>query len=192
MHPGNPYARPPAQQHDAYYGQPRHPGDNVSAPVPVASGVEHSFASARGGSRPQPAHVPHLTTNDIPDGISEADPSEADYSEPREKSVQFDLTPRGPSREPSPDKAETADARDNSDDHDHDHHRRHRRRKDDDRSDSTRESGRHRKRHHRDHSPASDSDTTIDLPPRFDERGRRKPEDPMADKLESVLQSLFR
>jgi hypothetical protein len=190
MHPGNPYARPPAQQHDAYYGQPRHPGDNVSAPVPVASGVEHSFASARGGSRPQPAHVPHLTTNDIPDGISEADPSEADYSEPREKSVQFDLTPRGPSREPSPDKAETA--RDNSDDHDHDHHRRHRRRKDDDRSDSTRESGRHRKRHHRDHSPASDSDTTIDLPPRFDERGRRKPEDPMADKLESVLQSLFR
>jgi hypothetical protein len=188
MHPGNPYARPPPQQqHEAYYGQPRHPGDNVSAPVPVASGVEHSFASARGGFRPEPTHVPHLATNSIPDGISEAD-----FSEPREKSVQFDLTPRGPSREPSPEREQeelTPDAKDDSDDH----HRRHRRRrKDDERSDASRESGRHRKRRHRDHSPVSDSDTTIDLPARFDEHGRRKPEDPMADKLESVLQSLFR
>jgi hypothetical protein len=186
MNPGNPYAHPPPQQHDAYYGQPRHPGDNVSAPVPVASGNEHSFASARGGFRPQPTHGRYQTTNDMPDGISEAD-----YSEPREKSVQFDLNPRGPSREPSPEKdvaaAETRD--DSSDD---ERHRRHRRRKDDERSDSTRESGRHRKRHHRDHSPGSDSDTTIDLPPRVDEHGRKRPEDPMADKLESVLQSLFR
>jgi hypothetical protein len=183
LNPGNPYARPPPQ-HDAYYGQPRRPDDNVSAPAPVASGNEHLFASARGGFRPLPAHVKYPTTNNITDGVNESEPESRS-----EKTVQFDLNPRGPSRESSPIRGERAEAREDSGDN-----RRHRRRrKDDERSDSTRESGRHRKRHHRDESPgSSDSDTTIDLPPRFDEHGRRRQEDPMADKLESVLQSLFR
>jgi hypothetical protein len=45
----------------------------------------------------------------------------------------------------------------------------------------------------RDDSPGSDtSDTTIDLPPRFDEAGRVRDEDPLATKLESVLTGLFR
>jgi hypothetical protein len=175
---GNPYAPPPQ---NAYYGQPRRPDDNVSASVPVASGIEHSFASARGGSGTQ---AKSSSTNDRVDGIIQPD-----SPEPRsEKTVQFDLIPRGPSREPSPEKQERGDESEDESDH-----RRHRRRRtDDERSDSTRESGRRRKRHHRDESPASDSDATIDLPPRFDEHGRRRPEDPVADKLESVLQSLFR
>ena len=75
-------------------------------------------------------------------------------------------------------------------------HKQRRRRKDDDRSeDSARESGRRRKRRHgeRDQSPASDaSDQTIDLPARFDDLGRKRVEDPLAEKLESVLQSIFR
>lgn len=31
------------------------------------------------------------------------------------------------------------------------------------------------------------SDATVDLPERFDENGRKKPEDPMADKLDEIL-----
>lgn len=109
--------------------------------------------------------------------------------------MQFDLNPMGPSREVSPVRSEGRREKEKDEDEDEgkEHHRRHRRRKDDERSDSTRESGRRRKRHHRDESPGSDdSDATIDLPPRFDEHGRRKGDDPVADKLESVLQSLFR
>ncbi|KAF2031103.1 hypothetical protein EK21DRAFT_100033 [Setomelanomma holmii] len=170
LNPGNPYAHPPPQQHDAYYGQPRRPDDNVSASAPVASGNEHVFASAR-------------------DRVSE--PESPSPLQLRERTVQFDLNPRGPSREPSPEKDK--DKRDESEDSDEGEHRRHRRRrKDDERSDSTRESGRQRKRHHRDDDAGNDSDATIDLPPRFDEHGRRGPDDPMADKLESVLQTLFR
>jgi hypothetical protein len=55
--------------------------------------------------------------------------------------------------------------------------------------------GRHRKRRYGGESDGNDSDATVELPPRFDERGRRSGEerdrDPMADKLESVLMSLF-
>jgi hypothetical protein len=109
------------------------------------------------------------------------------------------LNPRGPSREVSPARSEVRDVeegrreRRDDDGADGERRRHRRRRKDDERADSTRESGRHRKRRHRDESPGSDgSDETIDLPPRFDEHGRKRPEDPMADKLESVLQSLFR
>lgn len=74
----------------------------------------------------------------------------------------------------------------------HDHQ--HRRRKTGHDSHASKEPGRTRKRHDRDESPASDaaSDTTVELPPRFDEQGRRRPEDPLADKLESVLMGLFR
>ena len=187
LNPGNPYAHPPPQQHDAYYGQPRRPDDNVSAPAPVASGNEHVFASTRGGSRPLPAHVKHPATNDTPDRVN--DPESPSPLQSREKTVQFDLNPRGPSREPSPE----TEKHDDSDGSEEGEPRRHRRRrKDDERSDSTRESGRHRKRHHRDDDEGNESDATIDLPPRFDEHGRKRPEDPMADKLESVLQTLFR
>jgi hypothetical protein len=178
---GNPYA---PQQPTAYYGQPRRPDDHVSDPAPVASGNEHSFASARGGSRTQPKISP---TNRLADRVVERD---LDSPEPRsERTVQFDLTPKGPSREVSPARSERPErSEDGQDD------RRHRRRrKDDERSDSTRESGRHRKRRHRDESPGSDnSEATIDLPPRFDEHGSKRPEDLMADKLQSVLQSLLR
>ncbi|KAF2822809.1 hypothetical protein CC86DRAFT_457991 [Ophiobolus disseminans] len=163
MNHGNPYAHP-QQQHDAYYGQPRRPDDNVSAPAP---NNEHIFAAAR-------------------DRVITPDP---EPPSPKEKTVQFDLKPRGPSREASPDKAARLD------DADVDEERQRRRsRKYDERSDGTRESGRQRKRHHRrDESPASDfSDATIELPPRFDEHGRQRAEDPVADKLESVLLSLFR
>lgn len=97
-----------------------------------------------------------------------------------------------------------------------DNHRRRRRRReqrDGDLSDSSdtptessaRTSGRRRHRRHsisgnddfsrnkpsrRDSSPSAASDTTIDLPPRFDNHGRRIPErgdDPLADRLNDFL-----
>lgn len=161
-----------------------------------------------------PTHVSSPFTNGPSDGINGAPmsnpapvpvpvPAPARSSTPpspvpSEKKVQFDLKPRGPSREPSPDKVERERNSDESDtkrdDKRHHHHHHHRRRKDDERSDSTRESGRRRKRHHRDHSPANSeaSDATIDLPPRFDDQGRRKTDDPLADKVESFLQSLLK
>lgn len=183
LNPGNPYAHQ-HQQHDPYYSQQRRPDDNVSAPVPANSGNEHFTSnSARGGSRPLPAHVDEHRTNTFTDRVNE--PEGPSPVQSRDKTVQFDLNPQEePSREASPESQHrNGDERGDQ---------RHRRRKDDERSDSTRESGRHRKRHHRDESPGSDSDATIDLPPRFDEQGRRRDDDPLADKLESVLQSLFR
>jgi hypothetical protein len=90
------------------------------------------------------------------------------------KSVQFDLNPKERSleRQRSPDGQRERDE-DKWRDGDHDRHK----------------SGRRR-----DESSASDhdSDTTIELPPRFDETGRRREEDPLANKLETVLSSLFR
>ncbi|KAH3962657.1 hypothetical protein HBH51_172380 [Parastagonospora nodorum] len=167
---GNPYA-PPQHQSNYYYGQPRRPDDNVSAFAPVAAKTEHSFASARD------------RVIDPTDSSPSRSPSPEPSEVRSEKTVQFDLTPKGPSREVSPVRSEGE-------------HKHRRRRNDDDRSeDSARESGRHRKRRHRDRdeSPASDaSDQTIDLPPRFDDLGRKRPEDPLAEKLESVLQSIFR
>jgi hypothetical protein len=117
----------------------------------------------------------------MPDRLDESD-SDTE-SDPEsilpQKSVQFDLTPRGPSREASPEK-------DGAEREGHG-----RRRKDDERSDGTRETGRRRKRRHRD-DEGEDSDSTLDLPPRFDEQGYKRSEDPMADKLESLLAGLFR
>ena len=90
-----------------------------------------------------------------------------------------------PSREP-----EREEGHSDRDDHGHTRRRRHR---DDERSNSTRESGRERKRRHRDESPGSDvSDATVELPPRFDEKGRKRPEDPLAEKLESILHTFLR
>ncbi|KAF7578843.1 repeatdomain containing protein [Pyrenophora tritici-repentis] len=171
LHPGNPYA-PPQQQQDFYYGQPRHPDDNVSAPVPDHGAKEH-YNTARG-----PPVVEKSRSSSKSRGSSSA-PEE-------EKSVKFDLNPQEePARESTPE----------SDHEDRDNHEnsRSRRRSNDDRSDMSNESGRERKRHHRDESPGSDaSDATIELPPRFDERGRERDVDPLADNLERVLQSIFR
>lgn len=183
---------------------------SASAPVavPAPAAAEHVFASssARGGSAPKPDRVHKSTTTNAASDrlnkhIHEEEIEHPDSPAPRsEKTVQFDLNPMGPSREVSPVRSEGGREKDRDKDRDEeegrdgkDHHRRHRRRKDDERSDSTRESGRTRKRHHRDESQDSDdSDATIDLPPRFDEQGRRRGKDPVAAKLESVLQSLFR
>lgn len=180
---------------------------SASAPVavPAPATKEHVLASssARGGSAPKPDRVNKpMTTNAASDRLNRNLPEE-EIEHPdspiarSDKTVQFNLNPMGPSREVSPVRSEgrrekDGDEDDRRDEKEH-HHRRHRRRKDDERSDSTRESGRRRKRHHRDESPGSDdSDATIDLPPRFDEQGRKRANDPVADKLESVLQSLFR
>lgn len=96
------------------------------------------------------------------------------------KSVQFDLNPkeRSPERQRTPDGQREVDE-DKWRDDDEDRGRR---------SDH-RKSGRRR-----DQSLASgdESDTTIELPPRFDEKGRRRDDDPLASKLEDVLSSLFR
>ena len=56
-----------------------------------------------------------------------------------------------------------------------------------------RERGRDKARGRRDESTdSSGSDATIELPPRFDEFGRARNEDPLAQKLEQVLTGLFR
>ncbi|KAJ4347289.1 uncharacterized protein N0V89_011229 [Didymosphaeria variabile] len=62
------------------------------------------------------------------------------------------------------------------------------------RKDRERDRHRDRDRGRRDESPddTSDSDATIELPPRFDERGAVRDDDPLASKLESVLNGLFR
>lgn len=39
----------------------------------------------------------------------------------------------------------------------------------------------------RDHSPSEDSDGTIELPDRFDEQGNRKHEDPLAQKINELI-----
>ena len=148
----------------------------MSAPAPNHIGNEHkNFASARGPVEKSRSPSPILPNPPAPE---------------EEKSVKFNLEPqeepaREPSREPSPEGEDS--------DQEHRGHRRRRRHRDDDNSQSSRESGRSRKRHHRDESPGSDtSDATIELPPRFDENGRKRPEDPLADTLESVLASIFR
>lgn len=38
-----------------------------------------------------------------------------------------------------------------------------------------------------DRDPDEDSEGTIDLPDRFDEQGNRKPEDPLAEKINDLL-----
>lgn len=56
------------------------------------------------------------------------------------------------------------------------------------------DSSRKRRRRSQSRDAESDTDTTEDLPPRFDAQGRPLPErgvDPVADKLEDLLQSSF-
>ena len=208
MNPGNPYAR---QEQNHYY-QARRGDDNVSAPVPKTSGTEHvTPISTRGGFRPTNAADSHT------DRISGLNPKR-DESPPlapspvsqREKGVKFDLNPEEKEISPNPSPERTngnrdrhRERRDDSDsdserhgsspdrdrDRDREHHRR---RHTDERSNGTQGSGRDRKRHRRSESPGSDTDSTIELPPRFDEKGRRKDDDPAADRLEKVLQALFR
>lgn len=205
MNPGNPYAR----QDQNHYYQARRGDENVSAPAPN-SGAEHvTPASTRGGSRPTYA------TDDRTDRASGVNPTR-DESPPlapspvstREKGVKFDLNPQEQEISPNPSPERSDENRDrhrerrddsDSDDERHgserdrtrdrDHHRR---RHADERSNGSQGSGRDRKRHRRAESSGSDTDSTVELPPRFDEKGRRRGDDPAADKLESVLQSLFR
>ena len=90
-------------------------------------------------------------------------------SQQRAKSVQFDLDPKedSPKRRKSPDRRKRDDAREEDD------------------------RGRRSWRSHdntRSGSPSSvSSGETIDLPPRFDELGRQKGDDPLADRLEDIL-----
>ncbi|CAI6335454.1 unnamed protein product [Periconia digitata] len=106
------------------------------------------------------------------------------------KSVKFDLNPqeKSPDRDTSRSHSERASSDDEPRRHrdaherDSDRRSRHRRREDE-------RGGRSR----RDESADSaTSEGTIELPPRFDEQGRRKEDDPLADQLESVLAGLFR
>lgn len=161
--PGNPYA-----PHD---NRARRPDDNVSAP----SNPEHIHS---GGSRLSPAHKSNVAN---PLSASDRIKSPVAPSPVTSKTVQFDLTPR---EEPSPERTPRNRSRDREEDDG-------RRRGDRD------ERGRNRNvdgaNHRRDHSSDSvASDATIELPPRFDEHGRRRGDDPIADKLESVLAGLFR
>lgn len=205
MNPGNPYAR----QEQNHYHQARRGDENVSAPVPKTSGTEHATPmTTRGGFRPTHAadDCADRTTGVNPKR-DEPPPLAPSPVSSREKGVKFDLNPQEQeiSPNPSPERSDEnrdhrRERRDDSDSdeghgsdrekgRDRDHHRR---RHADERSNGSQGSGRDRKRHRRDESPGSDTDSTIELPPRFDEKGHRRGDDPAADKLESVLQSLFR
>lgn len=114
--------------------------------------------------------------------------AEPEPVQPASKTVQFDLTPRELSPEHESDK-------------DKDRERERRREKKRDDRDDRRDRGRERRRdrdsdgsgrRRRDGSADSaGSDETIELPPRFDDFGRRKDDDPLAEKLESVLSRLL-
>lgn len=98
------------------------------------------------------------------------------------KSVQFDLNLREQSPPAIP--------------HDETANREERREDDDERKNRQRDRGRdgeRRSRRRRDSSQDSaTSDATIELPSRFDDLGRRKGDDPLADKLESILNGFLR
>jgi hypothetical protein len=176
----------------------------VSGPVPEPRSAKQApVASARGGSRPQLDRMCDDCANDSP-GLNH-DSGSTETAEPspistREKTVQFDLNTQEQEISPviTPYSPEDEDERERSHgDRDgsegrHGERQSHRRRQADERSNGSQGSGRDRKRQHRDESPGSDaSDATIELPRRLDEGGYRRGDDPTADKLESVLQSLF-
>jgi len=105
------------------------------------------------------------------------------------KSVKFDLSPQelSPKRDKSPTHREAGDENRRRGDSDEEQPRRsrHRQREYDrgDKKSSSRRDG---------SADSASSDGTIELPPRFDEQGRRKDDDPLANTLESVLAGLFR
>jgi hypothetical protein len=209
MNPGNPYAR----QDQTHYHQTRRGDENVSATAPRNTGTEHATPIlTRGGS--QPTHASAHSTNCVAGLNRGPDTSPALAPSPvstREKEVKFDLHPQeqviSPNPSPSPSHRERErdrqhERRDDSDsederrdsnrDGDGDDRTPHRRRRADERSNASQGSGPDRKRHRRAEDPDSDTDSTVELPPRFDERGRRKEDDPAAETLERVLQGLFR
>ncbi|KAF3051303.1 hypothetical protein E8E11_002658 [Didymella keratinophila] len=182
MNPGNPYAR----QDQNHYYQARRGDENVSAPVPVNSGAEHVTPISTRGLNKARDESPALAPSPV---------------STREKGVKFDLNPQEQeiSPNPSPERHDDRDHRERRDDsdsgderHGSDRDRDRRRRHADERSNGSQGSGRDRKRHRRAESPGSDTDSTIELPPRFDKEGRRRDDDPAAERLEKVLQSLFR
>ncbi|KAF2996408.1 hypothetical protein E8E13_001917 [Curvularia kusanoi] len=191
MNPGNPYAR----QEQNHYQQARRGDENVSAPAPKNSGTEHVTPISTRGLNQSRETTPPLAPSPV---------------STREKEVKFDLRPQeqeiSPNPSPSPERShrdrdrhgerrEDSDSDDDRRDDDRDRQRdrhHHRRRHADERSNGSQGSGPDRKRHRRAESPGSDTDSTVELPPRFDEKGRRKDDDPAAEKLEKVLQSLFR
>lgn len=184
------YTPPPQQPAHHEYGNPyapeprnRRPNDNVSAPyIP-----EHT---TRGGSRLSPAHE-HMRADSqsLADGLSRPHAPSPVSVQPT-KSVQFDLNTQeqSPERHHSPNRDYPPERRD-----------RDREKRDDRRRGDRDDRGRHRERNSKsngrrrdDSADSAASDATIELPPRFDDQGRRKGDDPIADKLESVLASLFR
>lgn len=114
-------------------------------------------------TQPTPSPSPHLPLAPEP------------VKPPEAKSVMFDLQPQEFEFTPESEKVpETTRERESG-------------------REGSRKRDRERGRRRRDDSPDSDaSDATIELPPRFDPQGRSKEEDPLAQKLESVLTSLFR
>lgn len=152
---------------------------------------EHVHAPRIGGSRPSHRRLPADTL--LPDRVNHADPPVAAATpllsvaresdtpvqpEPvkgvSEKSVMFDLQPQEWEFTPDGEKAPELAREERGREHGHGHGHEHRERR-------------------RDDSPDSQaSDETIELPPRFGERGRARDDDPLAAKLESVLVGLLR
>jgi len=98
------------------------------------------------------------------------------------KTVQFDLSPHELSPSGSEDESRRRSSSDRNDREGRKEKREDRGRHQDRDSRSRRRSG---------SADSAASDETIDLPPRFDDFGRRRDDDPLASKLESVLSKLL-
>lgn len=128
----------------------------------------------RGASRFSPNTKSSMANTDIhTDGINKPEPEPEPEPVAPAKSVQFN--PHLQEKEISPNRN-----RDEGDDEERERRGRHHHGASND----------HRR--HRDGSPDSvSSDSTIELPPRFDELGRQRDLDPLAKGLESVLVGLL-
>lgn len=164
--PGNPYA-PPDQRN-------RRPDDHVSA----SFDPEHTD---RGGSRLSPDHDSDIA-NSCPSTEHVKSPLTAPSPVQPTKTVQFDLTPR----ELSPSGSE-----DESRQKDRDRHKRKREDKDNRGRHRDRDSDGSGRRRRNGSADSAASDETIELPPRFDDFGRPREDDPLAAKLEKVLSNLL-
>lgn len=114
-------------------------------------------------------------------------------STPRQRSssrVRFDLgsnTAHSPDASRRKDDAKRGPDYDRHSDTETSDDRKHRRRKRKGKERDRDRDGRHQTTSARDRSPSEDSDGTIELPDRFDEQGNRKHEDPLAQKINELI-----
>ncbi|KAF1985502.1 hypothetical protein K402DRAFT_413330 [Aulographum hederae CBS 113979] len=171
------YHQQPPSPSQEYYG-PNHGGGYGRDPEHVGASSNSEHPDSGGFER----GIGHDEDADsaVSDGLrTPRNVSPAKGRHGRSRSVQFDL----PSAETTPEV--TKDRQSNS----HKGRGSDKETAEDDEDDRGRRHRRHSEDSHRKHkrSGSSESDQTVDLPPRFDSDGRRRDEDPIADTIEDLL-----